>query len=190
MIKLIALFSFGLSVIGAFGIAYAAEASKSPLDFTLNGIDGKPVQLASYKGKVVLMVNVASKCGYTKQYAGLEAMYKKYKDQGLVIMGFPANQFGKQEPGTNDEIAKFCKDNYSVDFPMFEKIVVKGEGMSPLYQNLTSSESDPKFAGDVSWNFEKFLISRDGQVVGRYKSAVAPDSDELVQAVEAQLAKK
>ncbi len=190
MIRLIALASFGLSAFGALTVAQAAEASKGPLDFTMNTIDGKPVDLSTYKGKVVLMVNVASKCGYTKQYSGLESLYKKYKDQGLVVMGFPANQFGAQEPGTNEQIAKFCQDNYAVDFPMFAKIVVKGEGIDPLYQTLTSQKTDTIEPGDISWNFEKFLIGRDGKVVGRYKSAVKPDSDELTKAIEDQLAKK
>ena len=132
MIKFVALSSFALSVIGAFGVAQGAEASKGPLDFTMTSIDGKPVELSTYKGKVVLFVNVASRCGLTPQYEALEAIYKKYQDQGFVVLGFPANEFGKQEPGTNDEIAKFCKSKFSVDFPMFAKIVVKGEGISPF----------------------------------------------------------
>ena len=119
----------------------------------------------AYKGKVVLFVNVASRCGLTPQYEALEAIYKKYQDQGFVVLGFPANEFGHQEPGTNEEIVKFCQSKYSVDFPMFAKIVVKGEGISPLYDYLTSAETDPKFAGPISWNFEKFLVGRDGQVV-------------------------
>jgi glutathione peroxidase len=190
MIKFIALLAFGLSAIGAFTAAQAAEASKGPLDFTMKSIDGKPVDLSTYKGKVILMVNVASQCGHTPQYKGLEALYNKYKDQGLVVMGFPANQFGGQEPGSNEEIAKFCKDKYSVDFPMFAKIVVKGEGIDPLYEVLTSAKTEPVSSGDVSWNFEKFLIGRDGKVVGRYKSAVKPDSEELTKAIESQLASK
>ncbi len=190
MIKFAALSSFALAVIGAFGIAQGAEASKGPLDFTMTSIDGQPVELASYKGKVVMFVNVASRCGLTPQYEALEALYKKYRDQGFVVLGFPANEFGKQEPGTNDEIAKFCKSKYSVDFPMFAKIVVKGDGISPLYQYLTSDETDPKFAGTINWNFEKFLIGRDGKVVARFSPKVTPDSPEVVQAVEAELAKK
>jgi glutathione peroxidase len=190
MIKFIALSSFALSVIAAFGIAQGAEASKGPLDFTMTSIDGKPVELSNYKGKVVLFVNVASKCGLTPQYEALESLYKKYRDQGFIVLGFPANEFLSQEPGTNEEIAKFCKSKYSVDFPMFAKIVVKGEGISPLYDYLTSAESDPKFAGPISWNFEKFLIGRDGQVVARFNPRMTPDSPEVVQAVEAELAKK
>jgi glutathione peroxidase len=190
MIKFVALFSFGMTVISALAVVQAAEASKGPLDFAMKSIDGKSVELSSYKGKVVLMVNVASQCGFTKQYSSLEALYKKYQNQGLVILGFPANEFGHQEPGTNEEIAKFCKSKFDVDFPMFAKIVVKGDDISPLYENLTSDKSDPDFAGPVSWNFEKFLIGRDGKVVGRFKSKVEPDSAELTKAVEDQLAKK
>jgi glutathione peroxidase len=190
MIKFVAFSSFALSVLGALGMVQGAEASKSPLDFTMTSIDGKPVELSSYKGKVVLFVNVATRCGNTPQYQSLEAIYKKYRDQGLVVLGFPANEFGHQEPGTNEEIAKFCQSTYSVDFPMFAKIVVKGEGIAPLYENLTSAETDPKFAGPVTWNFEKFLIGRNGQVVNRFKPGTKPDSPEVVQAVEAELAKK
>lgn len=190
MIKFVALSSFALSVIGAFGVAQGAEASKGPLDFTMTSIDGKPVELSSYKGKVVLFVNVASQCGFTPQYKSLEEIYKKYKDQGFVVLGFPANEFGGQEPGSNEEISKFCQSKYSVDFPMFAKIVVKGEGIAPLYENLTSAETDPKFAGPVSWNFEKFLIGRDGKIVNQFKSPIAPNSIPVVQAIEAELAKK
>jgi glutathione peroxidase len=190
MIQFVALSSFALSVIGALGFAQGAEASKGPLDFTMNSIDGKPVELSTYKGKVVLFVNVATKCGNTPQYQSLESMYKKYQDQGLVVLGFPANEFGHQEPGTNDEIAKFCQSTYSVDFPMFAKIVVKGDGISPLYENLTSVETDPKFAGPVTWNFEKFLVGRDGHVVNRFKPGTKPDSPEVVKAIEAELANK
>jgi glutathione peroxidase len=190
MIKFVALSSFALSVIGALGVAQGAEASKSPLDFTMTSIDGKPVDLSNYKGKVVLFVNVASRCGLTPQYEALEALYKKYQDQGFVILGFPANEFGHQEPGTNEEIVKFCQSKYSVDFPMFAKIVVKGEGISPLYDYLTSAQTDPKFAGEINWNFEKFLVGRDGQVVNRFSPRTKPDSPEVTQAIEAELAKK
>lgn len=169
--------------------AWGAEA-RSPLDYQVQSIDGKPVDLSKYKGQVVLIVNVASYCGNTKQYTNLENLHRKYKEQGLAILGFPANEFGQQEPGTNEEIARFCSTKYAVDFDMFSKIVVKGEGMAPLYKHLTSAESNPKFSGDVSWNFEKFLIGRDGQVVGRFKPKVNPEAPEVVSAIEAELAKK
>lgn len=156
------------------------------LNFTMNSLDGKPVNLSKYQGNVVLMVNVASECGYTPQYEGLQALHKKYASRGLRILGFPSNDFGAQEPGSNAEIADFCKKNYGVEFDMFSKITVLGAGKAPLYKTLTST---PKFSGDVSWNFEKFLLGRDGQVIGRYKSAVEPLSAELTKAIEAALGK-
>lgn len=160
------------------------------LNFTLNDISGKPVPLSQYQGKVVLFVNVASRCGYTPQYKGLQALYEKFGKDGLVVVGVPANEFGKQEPGSDAEIAKFCSANYSVTFPMMSKVVVKGERITPLYKFLTAKETNPSFAGDISWNFEKFLIGRSGEVVGRYKSKVEPNSPEFVQAIEAEIAKK
>ena len=138
----------------------------------------------------MLIVNVASKCGNTPQYKALEELYKKYGDKGLVVLGVPANEFGHQEPGTNAEIAQFCTSKYNVTFPMLAKVVVKGEGITPLYQYLTSKETDPKFAGDIKWNFTKFLISRDGKIVDRFEPKVKPDTPEVVKAIEAQLAKK
>jgi len=169
--------------------ALADDKASGPLGFTLKDIKGNPVELSKYKGKVVLLVNVASKCGYTPQYDGLEALYEKHKDQGLVVIGVPANEFGGQEPGTNEEIEKFCTGKYHVTFPMMSKVVVKGAGIDPLYQYLTSKETNPKYAGDIGWNFEKFLIGKDGQVVGRFKSAVKPDDPKLAGAVEAELKK-
>ena len=160
------------------------------LSFTMKDIDGKDVDLSKYKGKAVLIVNVASKCGNTPQYAQLEELHKKYADQGLVVLGFPANEFGKQEPGTNAQIKEFCTSKYNVDFPMFSKIVVKGDGQAPLYQYLTSKQTNPKYAGDITWNFEKFLIGKDGQIVNRFKPKTKPDAPEVVQAIEAELAKK
>jgi glutathione peroxidase len=160
------------------------------LNFTVKDIQGKDVNLADYQGKVILMVNVASKCGYTPQYEGLEKIYKKYQDQGFVILGFPANNFGHQEPGTNLEIAQFCRSKYDVTFPMFSKISVKGDDQAPLYQYLTGKETDPKFAGEVKWNFEKFLIGKDGKIVERFRSKVTPESEEMVKAVEKELAVK
>jgi glutathione peroxidase len=184
----------GVGLLAAAAVATATDKgdTKVPpaLDFTMTDITGKPVELAQYQGKVVLLVNVASQCGYTPQYKGLQALYEKYKKDGLVVIGVPANEFGKQEPGTDAEISAFCTKNYGVTFPMMSKVVVKGPGICPLYKFLTSKETDPKFAGDIGWNFEKFLISRNGEVVGRFKSAVKPESPQLTQAIEAELQKK
>ncbi len=160
----------------------SAFAASSIYEFTLNDIDGKPMPLQSLQGKAVLVVNVASQCGYTPQYAGLEALYQKYKDRGFVIVGVPANNFGGQEPGTNQEIKQFCSRKYSVTFPMLAKVSVKGADMTPLYQYLTSTRG-----GDVKWNFTKFLIGKDGRVVARLEPAVAPDAAELTAAVEKAL---
>ena len=160
------------------------------LNFTMKKLDGTPVNLADYKGKVVLFVNVASQCGYTPQYAGLEKLYEKYAKDGLVVIGVPANEFGKQEPGSDAEISEFCKKNYGVTFPMLSKVVVKGPGICPLYDYLTTKEANPKFNGPIGWNFEKFLVGRNGEVVGRFKSKVEPESKELTEAIEAELKKK
>lgn len=154
--------------------------------FTLNSIDGKPAPLADYKGKVILVVNVASQCGYTPQYSALESIYEKYKDQGFVILGFPANNFGAQEPGTNEEIKTFCTRKYSVTFPIYAKISVKGSDQAPLYAYLTK-DTEPAIRGDIKWNFTKFLIDRNGQVIQRFEPAVTPDSKEVVSAIEKQL---
>jgi glutathione peroxidase len=157
------------------------------LNFTMSSLDGKIIDLSKYQGRVVLMVNVASQCGFTPQYEGLQDLHKKYAAKGLSILGFPANEFGAQEPGTNAEIAQFCKQNYGVEFDMFSKIVVKGSGQAPLYRYLTTH---PKFRGDIEWNFEKFLIGRNGEVIGRFKSEVEPQSREMVSAIESALASK
>src|SRR5215471_17509791 len=157
------------------------------LSFTMNSIDGKPVDLSKYEGQVVLMVNVASQCGYTPQYAALEELHKKYSAKGLRILGFPSNDFGEQEPGSDSEIAQFCKQNYGVEFDMFSKIVVKGGGQAPLYKYLTTH---PKFPGQVDWNFEKFLIGRNGEVIGRFKSEIEPTSGQMTKAIETALAEK
>lgn len=167
--------------------AAAAEKEGSVLDHTVKDIKGQDVDLADYKGKVLLIVNTASKCGYTPQYKGLAALHEKYADRGLVVLGFPSNDFGKQEPGTEEEIAEFCSTNYNVQFPMFSKVVVKGPEQCELYEELTSA--NPEFAGPVKWNFEKFLISRDGKVVGRFASAIGPDAPKLTEQLEAELAK-
>jgi glutathione peroxidase len=154
--------------------------------FTLNSIDGKPAPLADYKGKVVMIVNVASKCGFTPQYSALESIYEKYKDQGFVILGFPANNFGAQEPGTNAEIKTFCTRKYNVSFPMFAKISVKGADQAPLYTYLTE-QSGTGIAGDIKWNFTKFLVDRNGNVVQRFEPEVTPDSKDVTEAIEKQL---
>lgn len=158
------------------------------LAFTMQSLDGQPVHLAKYLGKVVMIVNTASKCGFTPQYAGLEALYKKYHARGLVILGFPANDFAHQEPGTDKQISIFCTRHYGVTFPMFSKIHVKGPKQCALYHFLTGRKSDPKFPGPVGWNFEKFVISRQGKVVARFRSPVKPESAAIVRVVRAQLA--
>lgn len=173
-------------------LAQQATASEPPetgkvLRHTMNDIDGNEVDLKQYEGKVVLIVNVASKCGYTPQYAGLEVLYRKYKDQGFVILGFPANNFMGQEPGTNDEIKTFCKTTYGVTFPMFAKISVKGDDMAPLYKDLTSKDYNGKFGGPIKWNFNKFLVGREGRVIARFGSGVKPQSSELATVLEAAL---
>ncbi len=157
------------------------------LSGTVKSLTGEDVDLADYKGKVVLTVNVASKCGFTKQYKGLQELYEKYQQRGLVILGFPCNQFKNQEPGSASEIAQFCSVNYGVTFPMFEKIEVNGENALPLYRFLTSESAPLEPKGPVKWNFEKFLFNRDGVPVARFRSAVKPDSQELVAAIEETL---
>ena len=154
------------------------------LNFDVETIDGDKMNLEDYEGKVVLIVNVASKCGYTKQYDGLQAIYEKYKDKGLVVLGFPCNQFGGQEPGTSSDIKDFCTTKFDVSFPMFAKVEVNGDNAAPNYKYMTAKDVGPKGAGDVSWNFEKFLIDREGQLVGRYKSRVAPTDPDLISAIE------
>ena len=155
-------------------------------DISVKTIDGKDQKIADYQGNVLLIVNVASKCGYTPQYTGLEQLNQEYGDKGLKVMGFPCNDFGAQEPGSNEEIAQFCTLNYGVKFDMFDKVHAKGAEQHPLYKTLTSSV-EPQ--GDVAWNFEKFLIDKQGNVVARYKSGVTPTSAELTSAIEAELAK-
>jgi glutathione peroxidase len=157
---------------------------KSVLDFTLKNIDGKETRLSEYRGKVLLMVNVASKCGYTPQYEGLQAIYAKFRDQGLVVMGFPANNFLGQEPGTDEEIKQFCTLKYNVSFPMFAKISVKGADIHPLYQFLTSKETNPEFGGDITWNFNKFLVDRNGKIIARFETKEKPEGEKVTQAVE------
>lgn len=159
------------------------------LDFKMKKLDGKPVDLKDYKGKVVLFVNVASQCGLTPQYEGLQALHEKYAEKGLAIIGVPANEFGAQEPGTDVEISQFCKENYGVKFDMLSKVVVKGDGICPLYKHLTSKETS-KFPGEIKWNFTKFLVSRDGEIVNRFEPRTEPEAEEVVKAIEAELEKK
>lgn len=179
-----------LSTMLAVLTLFIAPPVPAPLNFTMNSLDGKPVNLSKYQGNVVLMVNVASACGYTPQYEGLQELHTRYAARGLRLLGFPSNNFGQQEPGTNAEIAEFCKKNYGVQFDMFSKIDVLGATKAPLYKYLTGAQTNPKFAGEVEWNFEKFLIGRNGQVIGRFKSPVEPLSKEMISAIEAALAAK
>ena len=172
----------------------ADEPAKKPapapaLNFQVKDIDGKTVDLAkTYEGKVLLVVNTASQCGYTPQYKGLEATYNKYKDKGFEVLAFPANEFGAQEPGSNDEIKSFCSTTYNVTFPLFSKIVVKGKGIHPFYEYLTDAKTDPKFAGEITWNFNKFLINRNGRVIARFASGDGPESAKVLKEIEAALA--
>ncbi len=165
-------------------------AGGSPIyQFELNDIDGVPVRLAAYSGKVLLLVNVASQCGYTPQYAGLQQLYERYQADGLVVLGFPANNFGSQEPGTEEQIKAFCTTNYNVTFPMFAKISVRGDDIHPLYKLLTAvAPTHTGSPGPVTWNFNKFLIGRDGKVIGRYDSKVEPLGAQLVDEIEKALA--
>lgn len=159
------------------------ERTETVYQYELNSIDGENISLSDFEGEVLLIVNTASECGYTPQYEGLQELYETYSDNGFEVLGFPANNFGGQEPGTDEEIAQFCQVNYGVSFPMFSKVSVKGEDQHPMFAYLTSVEN-PDFTGDISWNFEKFLIDRNGNVVRRFKSNVEPMSEELVSAVE------
>lgn len=191
------LLSLAVAVLGWFAV-FSVAAEEKPtdarnvppaLDFTMQSLQGKPVDLAKYEGKVVMMVNVASKCGNTKQYKPLQGLHEKYAGKGLAILGFPANDFNAQEPGTSEDIAAFCEKNYGVKFDMFSKIVVKGDGQHPLYKYLTKQETAPQPAGEIKWNFEKFLIGKDGKVAARFAPKTQPDSEEVVKAIEAELAK-
>ncbi|HUD57266.1 MAG TPA: glutathione peroxidase [Terracidiphilus sp.] len=176
-----------LTLMLTIAAAVAGAEAHSIYDFTMRSIDGQQVSLKSYSGKVVLLVNVASKCGFTPQYAGLEAVYEKYKDRGLVIVGIPANNFAQQEPGTDEEIKKFCSNKYNVTFPMMSKVSVLGDDETPLYQFLTSKSANPQIGGDIKWNFTKFLFDRNGNPVARFEPSVKPDSPEVTAAIEATL---
>ena len=160
-----------------------------PLSFTMKSLDGEDVELSKYEGKVVLIVNVASKCGLTRQYDQLQALHEEYAEDGLAVLGFPCNQFLGQEPGTAAEIKEFCRVNYGVTFDMFAKVEVKGDGACDLYKTLTAIDTEPVGAGKISWNFEKFVIGRSGEVVARFSPRTSPDDPELVKLIEAELAK-
>ncbi len=179
-----------MALAGFAAISTAEDKKMGPLDYKLKDIDGKDYDLSKLKGKVVLFVNVATFCGNTPQYEGLQELYTKYEKDGLVIIGVPANEFGMQEPGTDAEIKKFCTSKYKVSFPMMSKVVVKGDGQIPLYKTLV--ELTPNKQGkteEVGWNFEKFLIGRDGKVAGRFKPGLKPSADELTKAIKAELEK-
>jgi glutathione peroxidase len=167
--------------------AVTAQEANSVLDFTMQGIDGKPYPLAKHKGQVILLVNVASRCGYTRQYEGLQKLHDAHKDKGFTVIGVPANDFGAQEPGTNEEIKEFCSGKFHVTFPVLGKVHVKGEEICPLYQYLTTKGPKP---GDISWNFNKYLIGRDGKPIDRYESKVEPEDADLAKAIAAALAVK
>jgi glutathione peroxidase len=178
----VGLFFFGLT--GRVMAQEAMKEEKNIYSFTLNDIDGKSVSLDQYKGKVLLIVNTASRCGYTPQYQSLQALYEKYQDKGLVVLGFPANNFNGQEPGSNEEIKSFCSLKFKTSFPMFSKISVKGEDIHPLYQYLTSQAT---MEGPISWNFNKFIVDSKGQVIARFNSGVDPLSEEITSTIEKAL---
>jgi len=175
-------------VLGATAIASAGDV-KQIYNYKMKTIDGDPTSLAKYKGDVLLLVNVASSCGYTPQYTALEAVYEKYKDKGLVIVGVPANNFANQESGTEAEIKTFCTRKYHVTFPMMSKVSVLGADQTPLYHYLTDKTTNPSVGGDIKWNFTKFLIARNGTPVSRFEPATKPDSPEVISAIENELKK-
>ncbi len=184
----------GLTLVVAYGsiAAMAADKEKTPdvLNFKMKSLAGKEIDLAKYQGKVLLIVNVASECGYTPQYRSLQALNEKYSGQGLAVLGFPCNQFGRQEPGSEQQIQAFCEKNYGVKFDMFSKVDVNGPAACGLYQHLTKVDVKPEGAGKISWNFEKFVVGRNGEVVARFSSGTEPDAPEVVKVLEAELAKK
>lgn len=182
-------------VVGLFGVSRvqaedSAKEAGSVLDFTVKNIQGKEVDLKDYKGNVLLIVNVASECGLTPQYDGLEKLHAKYKDQGFRILAFPCNDFGGQEPGTEEQISTFCKTEYGVTFDLFSKIKVKGDEKAPLYDYLTSEKTNGDHAGEIQWNFQKYLVDREGNVIAKFDPKVKPDDEGLVAKLEAALAKK
>lgn len=165
-----------------------AQEASNTLDYAVKKLNGEEISLEDYQGKVLLIVNVASRCGLTPQYKHLQALHEQFKDQGFEVLGFPCNQFGGQEPGSPKEIQEFCSSKYSVSFDLFEKIQVNGADACDLYKHLTSLEVKPVGKGDIRWNFEKFLVSRDGKVVARFSPRTSPDSDEVVSAIKQELA--
>lgn len=191
MVRLKEVLALGASLVtlatGCGQSVQGVSQDKTALRFTMPSLDGQEVDLSKYQGQVVLIVNVASKCGLTPQYEQLQDLHEKYADRGLAILGFPCNQFLGQEPGTADQIAEFCRKNYGVDFDMFAKIDVKGDNAAGLYKLLTSLDTQPTGAGDISWNFEKFVLDRDGFVVGRFGPRTKPDAPEIVELIEEQL---
>jgi len=182
-----------LAVVLVFSLASQVKAAEkempAALNFKMNSLAGKEVPLNKYQGKVVLIVNVASQCGLTPQYEQLQALHEKYSGKGLAILGFPCNQFGKQEPGTSIEIRDFCTENYGVKFDLFEKIEVNGDGACPLYKHLTGLKTKPKGPGKVAWNFEKFLLNRKGEVIARFQPRTKPNAAEVVELIERELQK-
>lgn len=177
-------------LVGGLAVPALAEPGAQVLDHKVKSIDGKEVDLAKYKGKVLMIVNVASECGLTPQYAQLVEIHKKYKEAGFEVLGFPANNFGSQEPGTNAEIKAFCSTKFNVAFPMFSKISVKGDDQAALYKELTSKEKNGEFGGEIKWNFSKFLVNRDGQVVARFDPRTKPNAKEVLAAIEKELKTK
>jgi glutathione peroxidase len=183
------LIALGAAAMSAAADTEPAKKAGPALAFKMKDIDGKEIDLAKFQGKVVMFVNVASKCGLTPQYKALQATYDKYKDKGLVIVGVPANEFGKQEPGTDTEIKEFCTSEYKVTFPMLSKVVVKGKGITPLYDYLTN-KTDKKLQGEIKWNFTKFIVGRDGEVKARFEPRTAPTDKAVTSAIEAALKKE
>jgi glutathione peroxidase len=180
-----------VSAVMVAGMCAATNAGEpsAPLDFKMKSLDGQEIELSKYKGKVVLIVNVASRCGLTPQYEQLQSLHQKYASKGLAIIGFPCNQFGAQEPGTSQEIKQFCSTKFGVTFDMFSKIDVNGDDACPLYKHLTSLDTKPKGAGKIEWNFEKFVLNRKGEVVARFAPRTKPDAPEVLKVIEAELEK-
>ena len=177
---------FLMTVVNSFGLA--EDKIPAALSFKMKTLTGKEVDLAKYQGKVVLIVNTASECGLTPQYEQLQALHASLADKGLAVVGFPCNQFGSQEPGSAKEISAFCTENYGVTFDMFAKVDVNGEQACPLYQHLTALDVKPKGAGKISWNFEKFVLDRKGNVVGRFAPRTSPDDPAILKLIESELA--
>ena len=184
-------YALGLALTVACGsVVMAEDKTASALDFKMKSLTGKEVDLSKYQGKVLLVVNVASACGYTPQYGPMQALHEKYAGQGLAVLGIPCNQFGKQEPGTEKQIEEFCETKYGVKFDMFAKVDVNGPGACGLYQHLTKADTKPEGAGKIKWNFEKFVIGRNGEVVARFAPGTEPDAPEVIKVIETELAKK